>query len=48
VSDRPETGLYDENVEPIDFDTDDDVVGITGFVAHGRRARDLRKAEPAP
>ncbi len=40
-----EVALYDENVEPIDFDTDDVVVGITGFVVHTRRSR---KAELAP
>jgi hypothetical protein len=34
-------------VEPIDLDTGDDAVGITGFVAHARRSGDLRKAEPA-
>jgi hypothetical protein len=33
-----EVALYDENVEPIDFDTDDGVVGITGFVVHTRRS----------
>ncbi len=31
-----EVVLCDENVEPIDFDTDADVVGITGFVVHKR------------
>ena len=29
--------LCDENVEPIDFNTDADVVGITGFVVHKQR-----------
>jgi radical SAM superfamily enzyme YgiQ (UPF0313 family) len=29
--------LCDENVEPIDFDTDADVVGLTGYVVHSRR-----------
>jgi hypothetical protein len=33
-----EVALRDENVEPIDFDTDDDVVGITGFAVHMRRS----------
>jgi radical SAM superfamily enzyme YgiQ (UPF0313 family) len=32
-----EVVLCDENVEPIDFDTDADIVGITGFVVHKRR-----------
>ena len=32
-----EVVLCDENVEPIDFDTDADVVGVTGFVVHRRR-----------
>jgi radical SAM superfamily enzyme YgiQ (UPF0313 family) len=32
-----EVVLCDENVESIDFDTDADVVGITGFVVHRRR-----------
>jgi radical SAM superfamily enzyme YgiQ (UPF0313 family) len=32
-----EVTLCDENVEPIDFDTDADVIGVTGFVVHGRR-----------
>jgi len=29
--------LCDENVEPIDFQTDADVIGITGFVIHKQR-----------
>jgi radical SAM superfamily enzyme YgiQ (UPF0313 family) len=29
--------LCDENVEPIDFDTDADIVGITGYVVHKKR-----------
>ncbi|MBI4514561.1 MAG: DUF4070 domain-containing protein [Deltaproteobacteria bacterium] len=29
--------LCDENVEPIDFDTDADIVGITGYVVHKQR-----------
>jgi hypothetical protein len=33
-----EVALYDGDVEPIDFDTADDVGGITGFVVHTRRS----------
>ncbi|MFI5352165.1 MAG: DUF4070 domain-containing protein [Candidatus Binatales bacterium] len=33
--------LCDENVEPIDFNTDADVVGITGFVVHKQRMFEL-------
>jgi radical SAM superfamily enzyme YgiQ (UPF0313 family) len=29
--------LCDENVEPIDFDTDADIVGLTGYVVHTKR-----------
>jgi radical SAM superfamily enzyme YgiQ (UPF0313 family) len=36
-----EVVLCDENVEPIDFDTDADVVGITGFVIHKRRVFEI-------
>jgi radical SAM superfamily enzyme YgiQ (UPF0313 family) len=36
--------LCDENVEPVDFDTDADVVGITGFVVHKRRIFELAEA----
>jgi radical SAM superfamily enzyme YgiQ (UPF0313 family) len=32
-----EVVLCDENVEPVDFDTDADIVGITGYVVHKRR-----------
>ena len=32
-----EVVLCDENVEPIDFDTDADIVGITGYVVHRTR-----------
>jgi radical SAM superfamily enzyme YgiQ (UPF0313 family) len=32
-----EVVLCDENVEPVDFDTDADIVGITGYVVHRRR-----------
>ena len=32
-----EVVLCDENVEPIDFDTDADIVGITGYVIHKQR-----------
>jgi radical SAM superfamily enzyme YgiQ (UPF0313 family) len=33
--------LCDENVEPVDFDTDADVIGITGFVIHKKRMFEL-------
>jgi radical SAM superfamily enzyme YgiQ (UPF0313 family) len=39
-----EVVLCDENVEPVDFDTDADVVGITGFVVHKRRMFELTEA----
>lgn len=32
-----EVVLCDENVEPIDFDTDADIVGLTGYIIHKRR-----------
>jgi radical SAM superfamily enzyme YgiQ (UPF0313 family) len=36
--------LCDENVEPIDFDTDADIVGLTGYVVHKRRILELADA----
>jgi radical SAM superfamily enzyme YgiQ (UPF0313 family) len=39
-----EVVLCDENVESVDFDTDADVVGITGFVVHKRRMLELAEA----
>jgi radical SAM superfamily enzyme YgiQ (UPF0313 family) len=39
-----EVVLCDENVEEIDFDTDADVIGITGFVIHKRRMLELAAA----
>jgi radical SAM superfamily enzyme YgiQ (UPF0313 family) len=39
-----EVVLCDENVEPIDFDTDADVVGLTGYVVHQRRILELADA----
>jgi radical SAM superfamily enzyme YgiQ (UPF0313 family) len=33
--------LCDENVEPIDFDTDADIVGLTGYVVHEKRIFEL-------
>ena len=39
-----EVVLCVENVEPIDFDTDADVVGITGFVIHKRRMFEIAEA----
>jgi radical SAM superfamily enzyme YgiQ (UPF0313 family) len=32
-----EVVLCDENVEPIDFDTDADIIGLTGYVIHRER-----------
>jgi radical SAM superfamily enzyme YgiQ (UPF0313 family) len=34
---RHEVVLCDENVEPVDFDTDADIVGLTGYVVHKQR-----------
>jgi radical SAM superfamily enzyme YgiQ (UPF0313 family) len=39
-----EVVLCDENVEPVDFDTDADIVGITGFVIHKQRMFELAEA----
>jgi radical SAM superfamily enzyme YgiQ (UPF0313 family) len=39
-----EVVLCDENVEPVDFDTDADVIGITGFVVHKRRIFEIAEA----
>jgi radical SAM superfamily enzyme YgiQ (UPF0313 family) len=39
-----EVVLCDENVEPVDLDTDADVIGITGFVVHKRRMFELAEA----
>ena len=39
-----EVVLCDENVEPIDFDTDADIIGITGFVIHKRRMLEIAEA----
>ena len=36
-----EVVLCDENVEPIDFDTDADLVGITGYVVHRTRVLEI-------
>jgi radical SAM superfamily enzyme YgiQ (UPF0313 family) len=33
--------LCDENVEPVDFDTDADIVGLTGYVIHAKRIREM-------
>jgi radical SAM superfamily enzyme YgiQ (UPF0313 family) len=33
--------LCDENVEPIDFDTDADIIGITGYVVHRKRVFEI-------
>jgi radical SAM superfamily enzyme YgiQ (UPF0313 family) len=39
-----EVVLCDENVEPVDLDTDADVVGLTGYVVHRRRLLELADA----
>ncbi len=39
-----EVVLCDENVEAVDFDTDADIVGITGFVIHKRRMFEIAEA----
>jgi len=36
-----EVVLCDENVEPVDFDTDADIVGLTGYVVHTQRIFEL-------
>ena len=36
-----EVVLCDENVEPIDFETDADIVGLTGYVVHTQRIFEL-------
>jgi radical SAM superfamily enzyme YgiQ (UPF0313 family) len=42
-----EVVLCDENVEPVDFDTDADIIGVTGYVVHEKRifeiAREFRR-----
>jgi radical SAM superfamily enzyme YgiQ (UPF0313 family) len=36
-----EVVLCDENVEPVDFDSDADIVGLTGYVVHEKRIFEL-------
>ena len=36
-----EVVLCDENVEPIDFETDADIIGLTGYVVHKQRIFDV-------
>jgi radical SAM superfamily enzyme YgiQ (UPF0313 family) len=36
-----EVVLCDENVEPIDFETDADIIGLTGYVIHKRRLLEI-------
>ena len=36
-----EVTLCDENVEPIDFDVEADIVGITGYIVHEQRMREI-------
>jgi radical SAM superfamily enzyme YgiQ (UPF0313 family) len=36
-----EVALVDENVEPIDFDADADLVGVTGYMIHDARMREI-------
>jgi mannose-6-phosphate isomerase-like protein (cupin superfamily)/DNA repair photolyase len=38
-----EVVLCDENVEEIDFDTDADIVGLTGYVVHEKRILELAR-----
>ena len=33
--------LCDENVEPIDFDVDADIVGVTGYIIHRARMLEI-------
>jgi radical SAM superfamily enzyme YgiQ (UPF0313 family) len=33
--------LCDENVEPIDFDTDADIIGVTGYIVHKKRLLEI-------
>jgi radical SAM superfamily enzyme YgiQ (UPF0313 family) len=39
-----EVVLCDENVEPIDFDTDADIIGVTGYVIHKKRILEIVEA----
>ena len=39
-----EVVLCDENVDRIDFDTDADIIGITGFVIHKERMFEIAEA----
>jgi radical SAM superfamily enzyme YgiQ (UPF0313 family) len=36
-----EVVVCDENVEPIDFDSDADIIGVTGYVVHRKRVFDI-------
>jgi len=36
-----DVALCDENVDPIDFDTDADIVGITGYIIHQKRMKEI-------
>jgi len=36
-----EVTLCDENVEPIDFDVEADIVGVTGYIVHEQRMREI-------
>jgi radical SAM superfamily enzyme YgiQ (UPF0313 family) len=38
---KHEVVLCDENVEPIDFDVDADIVGVTGFIIHKSRMLEI-------
>jgi len=33
--------LCDENADPIDFDTDADIVGVTGYIIHQKRMKEI-------
>lgn len=36
-----EVVLCDENVDPIDFDSDADIVGVTGYIIHQKRMKEI-------
>ncbi len=36
-----EVVLCDENADPIDFDTDADIVGVTGYIIHQKRMKEI-------
>ncbi len=36
-----EVAICDENADPIDFDTDADIVGLTGYIIHKKRMKEI-------